>query len=90
MGYGSGFLRGVYSKVSTGCYVVLCNKWAFKYLHLVVISVADPDPHQFGKLDPDPHQSGKLDTDPHQSEKVEAFDSHFEALEDTNLEKSEW
>jgi hypothetical protein len=33
----------------------------FFYLHFVV---ADPDPHNFGKLDPDPHQSGKLDLDP--------------------------
>jgi hypothetical protein len=24
-------------------------------------SVADPDPHHFGKLYPDPHQSGKPD-----------------------------
>ncbi len=35
-------------------------------------SVADPDPHHFGKLDPGPHQSGKQDLDPQQSEEVEA------------------
>jgi hypothetical protein len=58
------------------------------------ISVADPDPHHFGKLDldPDPHQSGKLDPDPgpHQSEKMEALEGHFGALEGPYLEKSEW
>jgi hypothetical protein len=30
-------------------------------------SVADPDPHNFGKLDPDLHQSGKLNPNPHGS-----------------------
>jgi hypothetical protein len=46
----------------------------------------------FGKLDPDPdpHQSEKQDPDPHQSENVEALESHFKALEGSNLEKSEW
>ncbi len=43
-------------------------------------SVADPDPHHFGKLDPDRHQS----------EKVEALDDLFGALVGPNLGKSEW
>jgi hypothetical protein len=52
-------------------------------LYLQESSVADPDPHNFGKLDPDPDHFGKLDPDrhqserqnpdPHQSDKVEAF-----------------
>jgi hypothetical protein len=36
-----------------------------------VHSVADWDPHNFGKLDPNPHQS----------EKVEALEDYFGALE---------
>jgi hypothetical protein len=42
-------------------------------------SVADPDPHQSGKLgpDPDPHQSDKQDSDSHQSEKVESLRKSF-------------
>jgi len=49
---------------------------------IAIGSVADPDPHHFGKLYPDPHhiekldpdlhQSKEQDPDPHQSEKVEA------------------
>jgi hypothetical protein len=37
------------------------------------LSVADPDPHHFGKLDPDLYQSGKLypDTGTHQSEELD-------------------
>ncbi len=56
---------------------------------IVFTSVADPDPHHFGKLDPDPHQSGKLDPDldPQQSEKVQASEGLFEALEGPNLGK---
>ncbi len=37
-------------------------------MNSTVASVADPDPHHFGKLDP---ESVKLDPVPHQSEKVE-------------------
>jgi hypothetical protein len=48
------------------------------------------DAHHFEKLDPDPNQSKKQDPDPHQSGKVEALEGHFEELEGTNLEKSEW
>jgi hypothetical protein len=49
---------------------------------MIYFSVADPDPHLFGKLDADPypHQSEKLYPDPHQSEKVEALVGHFGAL----------
>jgi hypothetical protein len=34
-------------------------------------SVADPEPHNFGKLDPDPDQFGKLDPDPHHFGKLD-------------------
>jgi hypothetical protein len=65
----------------------------------VQTSVADPDPHHFGKLDlhqsgkldpdPDPHQSER-NPDPHQSEKVEILEGHFSALEGLSLGKSEF
>jgi hypothetical protein len=62
----------------------------------VQTSIADPDPHHFGKLDlhrsgkldPDPHQSEKQDPDPHQSEKVDALEGPFRALEGSSLGKS--
>jgi hypothetical protein len=62
-----------------------------KVISLDFGSVADSDPHNFGKLDPDPHQTGKLDPDidPHRSEKVEALEGHFGALQGPNLEKCE-
>ncbi len=58
--------------------------------HNAASSVADPDSYNVRKLDPDPHQSRKLDQVPHQSEKGEALEGHFFALQDPNLEKSEW
>jgi hypothetical protein len=41
------------------------------YVFSLKSSVADPDPHHFGKQDPDLHQNEKHIPDPHQSEKVE-------------------
>jgi|LakMenE01Jun11ns_1017448.scaffolds.fasta_scaffold8641148_1 hypothetical protein len=55
------------------------NSRYFSYL-FILSSVADPDPHHFGKLDPDSHKT----------EKVEALVGNFEALEGPILEKSEW
>jgi hypothetical protein len=47
-------------------------------------SVADPDPHHFGKLDSDPQQNEKLDRI-----RMQALEGHFGALEGPSLEKSE-
>jgi hypothetical protein len=70
--------------------------------HALQSSVADLDPHHFGKLDPVPHQKGQLDPDlhqsekqdpdlnPHQSKKVEALECHFRALQGSNLGKIEY
>ncbi len=46
-------------------------------------SVADPDPHQFGKLDSDRHKSKKQDPDPdpQQSEKCDPGPHHFRKLD---------
>ncbi len=38
------------------------------------VSVADADPHQFGKPNPDPHQTVKPDLNPHQIEKFQKPD----------------
>jgi hypothetical protein len=50
------------------------------------LSVADPDPHNFGKLDLDPHHRGKLDPKPHQSEKQDP-DLHQSEKVDGQIER---
>jgi hypothetical protein len=63
-------------------------------------SVADPNPHQNGKLDTDtdPHQSERQRPEPdqnpnphpHPCEKVKALEGHLGPFEGPNLGKSEW
>jgi hypothetical protein len=53
---------------------------------MLVISVADPDPHNFRKLDR--HQSEKPDSDPHQSPNLGTVEVQNGAMDDHG--RSQW